>query len=119
MGSSVSSTTHANADGESGRGHSYTDIVVTDNARVHNGDVYNIRNFYGAWPDAVLRQSQRGATSNEARALVKRKRSACDLGDKPSPGDNPFLTLAINQLGEFSTSLRHQRQDEAAQKVVS
>lgn len=106
MGSAVSSTTHANVDGQSERGHSYTDIVVTDNARVHNGNVYNIRNFYGAWPDAVSRESQRGATSSPARALVKRKRSVCDLGDKPARGDNPFLTLAINQLSEFSTALR-------------
>ena len=119
MGSSVSSTTHTNADGESGRGHSYTDIVVTDNARVHNGDVYNIRNFYGAWPDAVSRESQQGAISHSGSGLVKRKRSTCDLGDKPSRGDNPFLTLAISQLGEFSTSLQHQKQNEAARRVVS
>lgn len=119
MGSAVSSTTHANADGHSGRGHSYTDIVITDNARVHNGDVYNIRNFYGAWPDALSRESQRGATSNSGSGLMKRKRSTCDLGDKSYRGDNPFLALAITQLGEFSTSLQHQKQDEAAQKVVS
>jgi len=119
MGSAVSSTSHANVDGESGRGHSYTDIVITDNARVHNGDVYNIRKFYGAWPDALSRESQRGATSNSGSGLVKRKCSTFDLGDKPSRGDNPFLTLAINQLGEFSTSLQHQKQNEAARRVVS
>ena len=118
MGSAVSSSTHANVDRRSGRGHSYTDIVITDNARAHNGDVYNIRNFYGAWPDAVSRESQRGATSNPARELVKCKRYVCDLGDKPARGDNPFLTLAINQLGEFSTSLQHQKQNEAARRVV-
>jgi hypothetical protein len=119
MGSAVSSTTHANADKRSGRGHSYTDIVITDNARAHNGDVYNIRNFYGAWPDALSCENQTGAASNSGSALVKRKRPTCDLGDQPSRGDNPFLTLAINQLGEFSTSLRHQKQDEAAQRVIS
>lgn len=119
MGSAASTTNRANVDGHSGRGHSYTDIVVTDNARVHNGNVYKIRNFHGAWPDAVSRESQRGATSNPARALVKRKRSVCDLGDKPARRDNPFLTLAINQLGDFSTSLQHQKQNEAARRVVS
>lgn len=50
---------------------------------------------------------------------MKHKRPTCDLGDKPPRGDNPFLTLAINQLGDFSTSLRHQKQDEAAQRVIS
>ena len=119
MGSAVSSSTHANVDRRSGRGHSYTDIVITDNARAHNGDVYNIRNFYGAWPDALSCESQTEAASNPGSALVKRKRPTCDLGDQPSRGDNPFLTLAINQLGEFSTSLRHQKQDEAAQMVIS
>lgn len=29
------------------------------------------------------------------------------------------MTIAINQLGEFSTSLRHQKQDAAAQRVLS
>jgi hypothetical protein len=120
MGSAVSSTTRADLhDTEGRRGHSYSKITVTGNARAHNGDVYNIRNFYGAWPDALSRQSQQGATWNPVTALVKRKRSVCDFGDEPSRGGNPFLTLAISQLGEFSTSLRHQKQDEAAQRVAS
>ena len=118
MGSAFSSTAHANVDGESARGHSYIDIVITDNARVHNGDVYNIRNFYGAWPVALSWESQNEVVSNPGSGLVKRKRSTCDLGNKPSRGDNPFLTLAINQLGEFSTSLQHQKQNEAARRVV-
>lgn len=50
---------------------------------------------------------------------MKRKRSASDFEDKPGQGGNPFLTTAISQLGEFSTSMQHQKQDEAARKVVS
>jgi len=52
MGSAVSSTDRANV---VRRGYSYSKITVTDNARAHNSDVYNIRNFYGSWPDALPR----------------------------------------------------------------
>jgi len=119
MGSAVSSTTRADLDTEGRRGHSYSEITITGNARAHNGDVYNIRNFYGAWPDAISPQSQRGAAWNPVRTLEKRKRTTSDTEDSPCRGDNPFLMLAISQLGEFSTSLRHQKQDEAAQRVAS
>jgi hypothetical protein len=55
MGSSISST--ARADVDRGRyGHSYSEMRITGNARAHNGDVYNIRNFYSPWPDALSRE---------------------------------------------------------------
>lgn len=122
MGSGISSTARAHVGqrkGGSGRGHSYTDIVITDNARVHNGDVHNIRNFYGTWPDAVSCEVQQRATSNSIKVLGKRKRSTCDIGDEPCQSGNSFLAMAMSQLGEFSTSLQHQKQDAAAQRVVS
>jgi hypothetical protein len=119
MGSAVSSTARAKLDTAGGRGHSYSETTVTGNARAHNGDVYNIRKFYGTWPDALSRQRQQGATFSPVRALISRKRSVDDFEDKPCQGENPFLPMAISQLGEFSTSLQHQKQDEAARKVVS
>lgn len=119
MGSSVSTTARTSADRESGRGHSYTDIVVTGNARVQNGDVYNVRNFYGPWPNALSRECRQRATLDYPSALSKRRRATSDLEDHPFRGGNPLLTKAISQLGEFSTSLRHQKQDEAAQRAVS
>jgi len=119
MGSGVSSPARADVEIGVGRGHSYSEIRVTDNARAHNGDVYNIRNFYGSWPSALSRESQQGAILNSVRALAKRKRSTSDLEGKLCRGENPFLTMAISQLSEFSTSLRHQKQDEAAQRVGS
>ena len=119
MGSGVSSPARAHVERETGRGHSYSKVTVTGNARAHNGDVYNIRNFYGSWPDALSHESLQGATWNPVRSPGKRKRDASDFEDKSCSGENPFLTIAIGQLSEFSTSLRHQKQDEAAQRVLS
>ena len=106
MGSSISST--ARADVDRGRyGHSYSEMRITGNARAHNGDVYNIRNFYSPWPDALSRESQQGATWNSVRALGKRKRNLDVLEDKPCHGGKPFLAMALSQLGVFSMSLHH------------
>ena len=106
MGSSISST--ARADVDRGRyGHSYSEMRITGNARAHNGDVYNIRNFYSPWPDALSRESQQGATWNSVRALGKRKRNLDVLEDKPCHGGKPFLAMALSQLGVFSMSLQH------------
>ena len=44
MGSSTSSTARADLDRE---GRRYSKITITGDARANNGDVYNIRNFYG------------------------------------------------------------------------
>ena len=119
MGIGVSSPARAHVERETGRGHSYSKVTVTGNARAHNGDVYNIRNFYGSWPDALSHESLQGAIWNSGRVSEKRKRNSSDFEDKPCRGGNPFLMMAISQLSEFSTSLRHQKQDEAAQRVVS
>lgn len=118
MGSAVSFTTCADLDRENKHGPSYSEITITDNARAHNGDVYNIRNFYSSWSDAP-REGQQGATWNPVRALGKSKRNLDALEDKPCREDNPFLAMAISQLGEFSTSLQHQKQDEAVQRILS
>jgi hypothetical protein len=118
MGSAVSSTARASIDRKARQGHSYSEIMVTDNARAHNGDVYNIRNFYGSWPDALPPGSQQGVTWKPYKALRGRQRTLSGLEDKPCLGGNPFLKMAIDQLGDFSTSLRHQKHDEAARRVV-
>lgn len=122
MGQSLSHNTHTIETEETRYQNSYSNIVSSGNSRVHNGNVYNVRNFYGHWPDSLpqgIRLGQYGAISNPMRTSTKRRRSICDAEDRPSREGNPFLEMAISQLGEFSMSLRHQKQDEAAQKIVS
>jgi hypothetical protein len=58
-------------------------------------------------------------TWNPVGALGKSKRNLDVFEDKPCRGGNPFLAMALSQLGEFSTSLQHQKQGEAAQRVLS
>lgn len=118
MGSAVSFTTCADLDREDKHGPSYPEITITDNARAHNGDVYNIRSFYSSWSDAP-REGQQGVTWNPIRALGKRKRNLDVLEDKPCRGGNPFLAMALSQLDKFSMSLQHQKHGEAAQRVMS
>jgi hypothetical protein len=59
-----------------------------------------------------------GVTWKPYTALRGRQRTLSGLEDKPCLGGNPFLKMAIDQLGDFSTSLRHQKHDEAARRVV-
>lgn len=122
MGQSLSHNAHTIETEETRYQNSYSNIVSSGNSRVHNGNVYNIRNFCGHWPNSLpknIQPNHHGAICNTARASTKRRRSICDADDRPSREGNPFLDMAINQLGEFSTSLKHQKQDEAAQKIVS
>lgn len=123
MGSSISSNTTANEHEETQheRGHSYSNIVISGNSQVHNGNVLNVSNFYGQWPDALPRNIWNGGTCNLSGTSTKRKRSVDDddVGHRTPGEGNPFLDMAIDHLSEFSTSLQHQKQDAGAQKILS
>lgn len=120
---STTSITYTHVEREIGHGqHNYNHMEISGNAQNHNGNVYNVSHFYGQLPDSLPRNiqlSQNGALRNPTRPPRKRKRSACEGGDRRIRKGNPFLVKAISHLGELSTSIRGQKHNEAAEKLVS
>ncbi|KAM0722308.1 hypothetical protein Q7P37_001749 [Cladosporium fusiforme] len=119
MDHSTSYTTRTIEKEETRHQYSFSNIVNTGSSRVHVGNVLNIRNYHGPWPDSLPREIQNETVREHARLSGKRRRSVCDDETRPSRGGNPYLDMAISELGEFSMSLKHQKQDKAAQKIVS
>lgn len=120
---SNTSITYTHIEEEIGHGqHIYPHMVISGEARVQNGNVYNVSKFYGPWPDSLpsnIQLNRNGALENTMRPSRKRKRSVCEGGDRRLRKGNPYLAKAISHLGELSTSIGGQKHNEAAEKLVS
>ncbi|KAM0717651.1 hypothetical protein Q7P37_007503 [Cladosporium fusiforme] len=123
MGNNISYLVNAVVDERSRRGHSFSQITVSDQARVHNGDTYEIRNFYSASiPLPETLPSGSTCTLNpEEKALVRKRKRASDddEGDMMSSRrERSQLDMAISHLGELAFSMKNQKQDDDAQRVI-
>lgn len=125
MGGRLSTPSHADRDREreqANGGRSYSGFLISDHARVHNGDQYTIQNYFSRSvpsPDFVLQESRPSSYAESALASRKRKRlETASYVELPRQNANHNLHLAAGQLGEFSLSLQHQKQDQDAQRVA-
>lgn len=125
MGGRLSTPSLADRDREreqANGGRSYSGFLISDHARVHNGDHYTIQNYYlrsVPSPDFVLQEACLSSYAESALASRKRKRlEAASFDGVPRQNANHHLHLAAGQLGEFSLSLQHQKQDQDAQRVA-
>ena len=121
MGGRLSTPSHTERDqgpGQANGGRSYSGFLISDHARVHNGDQYIVQNYYSSSvpsPDTFSHDISSAASVLESR---KRKRLEDGNHDGVRLDANRNLHSAANQLGEFSLSLQHSKQDQDAQRVA-
>ena len=89
------------------QGHVYSNIVASDNSRVHNGDNHSTQIIH-----------YHSYNISEGPISIKRKRLVDDVGDEPRFRDHQVLEKALAKLADFSTSIGHQKQNVAASKIA-
>lgn len=123
MGARLSTPGHADRDQgnqQANGGRSYSGFLVSDHARVHNGDHYTIQNYYSRSvpaPDLLMHGGNSASPIGSALVVRKRKRVE-DTNYERRTDSNRNLYLAASQLADFSLCLQHQKRDRDAQRIA-
>lgn len=122
MGNNLSSLLDA-LDERTRRGHEYSGITISGQARVQNGDTYQIQNYYSRHvpsPDSIIRGSRAKLSFEESGWPRKRKRVAGDDNEGQILGREGCSQLdrAVAHLGELAMSLKDQKKDGDAQRIL-
>lgn len=108
-------------------GHGYSGIVIQDDAKAHLGNtiyhnavVHVACEHFRSSSSTQLTSETTAQISTAAthRSSMKRKRYELNVEEVPRQNQQHALGKALERLGEFSTSIQHQKLDKDARKVA-